>query len=101
MVWYQTRFYHKSRIRVLAVDLPTNHSLSTAPIPTLQTHTAVRLITLQTSLLSFKHNINIENLRLRDKGTTKQLDITFSLIYNIYSVGYAPGHAGSLEDATR
>ena len=64
MVWYQTRFYHKSRVRVLAVYLSTNHSLSTAPIPLLQTHTAVRLITLQTSLHSVKHSDLNESLNV-------------------------------------
>ena len=58
VVWYQTRFYHKSRIRVLAVYLPTNHSLSNASIPPLETYKAV--ITLQTRELSY--NINIENV---------------------------------------
>ena len=55
--------------------LTLNCTYTNAPSPT-----AVRLITLQTSLLSFKHNINIENLRLCDKGTTKQVDITILLI---------------------
>jgi len=61
VLWYQIRFNHKYRIRVLAVYLTTNHSLSTPQ--------AVRLITLQTKQLHYEHNINIENLRIVIKYT--------------------------------
>ena len=75
VVWQQTRFYHNNVYGYLRCIFLSNHSLSTAPIATLHTHTTLRLITLQTQQLSYKHNINIENLRLRYKGTTRQVHV--------------------------